>query len=102
MKWAYLDREGKPVYQEIQGKIDFYCSATPQVTLMLFKCEGNWIVAEHLTGIKLGAYPRKALAKAQAFKPETALSVTTTFALHKRQGRVYPPINEVKPKIENI
>lgn len=100
MKWAYLDSTGKPVYQEIQGKVDLYCSATPQVTLMTFKQGNNWIVAEYLTGIKIGVYVKRADAKKYAFTPESTLAVTTAFALHKKQGRTFPPVNEVKPQSE--
>ena len=95
LQWAYLTPDGKPVYQDITGKVDLYVSAQPKITLMVFKYGNNWIAADFATGIKLGVYTKKGDAKKNTFTPESATTVYSAFIYHKKHGRTFPEVNGI-------
>ena len=98
IKWAYFNRKDL-VYIDLpdKTKIDFLCLAQPPITLMLFKNETNndFVVAEYLTGVKIGSCATRKKAKETLLTEEMAVRSFEAINFSKRLGTVWPQVNKL-------
>ena len=100
MKWAYFNRS-ELVYEDIQGEVEFLVPADPLRALILFKntAYNNWIVADYLTGIKLGAYRTRKEAKTKGLTEYMSRLTHAALDRHRHTtGETYPEINAIGDK----